>query len=220
MGGSYKLGRVCLRFCTHSWWMRLRLVVGGCVGTKTGEDTLRFRLGRGSYTGVGVGVEGCLCFGDGVGVGSMYDGTGSAHSELGVVSWSLHFGGVGVGSMCGGTGSAHSETGVASWSLIGLSRSRRKSAWLCFAGMWSVVNVLLLGSLSVVSESSLSLLNTAAAAVSHVGAAIVIVVVVVLVVFVFVVIVVKLFLLLVVVIILSGILARDEGSPAFAVSLL
>ena len=71
--------------------------------------------------------------------------TGSAHSELGVVSWSLRLGGVGVGSMCcDGTGTVHSELGVVSWSLIDFSRSRRKIVLLCFDGMGSIVSVLLL----------------------------------------------------------------------------
>ena len=86
---------------------------------------------------------GCFCFGEGVGVGSMYDGTGSAHSELGVVSWSLCFGGD-VVSMCSCS--------------VGLSRSRRKSARLCVVRKGSVV--LLLGSRSVESVSSSSLLKS------------------------------------------------------------
>ena len=107
-------------------------MVGGCVGTKVGEDTLNDK-GTG-VLGVGVlGVRVGLCFGGGDGVGSMYDGTGSAHIDL-------CGGGDGDGSMCGGTGSAHGSLWSSSLQL-NLSRSRRKSALLCLAGLKSVFGV-------------------------------------------------------------------------------
>ena len=93
----------------------------------------------------------CLCFGDGVGVGSMNDGTGSAHRLLGVLSWSR----------------------------LRFSQSRRKSALLCLAGMKSVVTEVSqdLCSLSVVGASLLLLLKTSAAATSQVGTVIAVAVV-------------------------------------------
>ena len=92
----------------------------------------------------------CLCFGDGVGVGNMNDGTGSDHNLLGVLSWSR----------------------------LSLSRSRRKIALLCLAGMKSVVTEVSQRScsLSVVGGSLLQLLKTSAAATSQVGTDLVVVV--------------------------------------------
>ena len=92
----------------------------------------------------------CLCFGDGVGVGSMIDGTDSDHNLLGVLSWSR----------------------------LSLSQSRRKSVLLCLDGMKSVVAEVSqeLCSLSVVGGSLLQLLKTSAAATSQVGTVIVVVV--------------------------------------------